>query len=348
MRICFIDRSTQLSTVSDLQTRARGGMVSSLFHVSNQLSRKGHHVSVFADIEEDGYTADGVDWNDIEISQPVDCDVLVFNRGIGSGLSHIKAKHRVLWTHDLPHAGFIEEPKNIKAFSAVVFMSDYAEEIWRFFCKDIGKSFKIPNGVDLELFYPRQKDTNYIIYASAPNRGLKRLPFIFDCLKTRVKRPLYMKAFSNLSTLHPNEVGENDEFQQTYKEVHESSVELHEPVPQSKLAEELGTAGLMVIPTDYPEICSNTILQSLASGTPVVTTGQLGSAGEWIENGWNGGLTRWQPNDYMAYQIDIQRCAVKILENDDLHRRMMANAANTRIYSWDEIGTQWHRMLTKL
>lgn len=348
MRICFIDRSTQLETINDLQTRPRGGMVSSLFHVSNYLSRQGHNVSVFADIEKEGETVDGVDWWNVELDMPIECDVLIFNRGIGSGLSQIKAKHRILWTHDLPHAGFIEDPKNIKSFSAVVFMSDYAEDIWRFFYKDIKRSFKIPNGVDKSIFYPREKNLNYLIFASAPNRGLKRLPFIFDCIKTRVNKPLVMKAFSNLEVLHPNETGENDDFAETYKEVTASEVQLHNPIPQLELAEELGCASLMILPTDYPEICSNIILQSLASGTPIVTTGKLGSAGEWIENGWNGFLTRWSPVDYMAYNIDIMRSAVSILENEGLHEVLINNAANTKIHTWDEIGGLWHKMLMRI
>lgn len=345
MRICFIDRSTKLETVNDLETKARGGMVTSLFKVSDYLSSQGHDVYVLSDIKQDGRTKAGVWWPS-GTTIPDSFDFLIFNRGTGSGSSEIKSRHRILWTHDLPHAGFIPEPKTIKAFSATVFMSRYAERIWRYYYKDIGRSFYIPNGVDKEIFYPRTKDRNSLIYASAPNRGLGRLPLIFDAISSRVSKPVRMTAYSNLEKLHPNEV--SGDLSETYSKVRESKVELLDPVPQPELATALGSAGLMILPTDYPEICSNIVLQSLASGTPIVTTGNLGSSGEWVKHRKNGMLTQWYPQDYMAYTINIVRDAVEILENDRLHSRMIEQAGKTKIHTWEEIGAQWETMLMKL
>ena len=349
MRICFLDRSTKLETVNDLATRPRGGMVTSLFKVSDYLARHGHTVSVLSDVKQAGITPSGVRWvggyKDNDRWEPeFECDVLVCNRGING--FDINAKHRILWTHDLPHAGQIPEPKNIKAF-AVVFMSKYAEKIWRYYYKDIGNSFYIPNGVDKNIFYPRIKDLGYLIYASAPNRGLKRLPLIFDAIQARVKRHVYMRAYSNLAKLHPNEVDEKDDLSDTYNAVKESKVKLCDPIPQSSLAEELGRAGLMILPSAYPEICSNVVLQSLASGTPIITTGNLGSSGEWISRS-NGALTEWKPHDYMAYTLNVVRESVRILEDEKLHRKLIGNAANTKIHTWDEIGGLWQKMLMKL
>lgn len=226
-------------------------------------------------------------------------------------------------------------------------MSRYAEKIWRYYYKDIGKSFYIPNGVDKDIFYPRPpfaKELDYLIFASAPNRGLKRLPLIFDSIRSRVKKSVRMVAYSNLATLHPNEVAKDD-LSETYNAINESSVSLRDPIPQASLALELMAAGLMIIPSGYPEICSNIVLQSLACGTPIITTGQLGSAGEWIKHGKNGMLTKWQPHDYMAYTLNVVRESVRILENEKFHQKLIKNAASTKIYTWDEIGAQWEKML---
>src|SRR3990167_3895422 len=352
MKICFLDLSCRLETVNDLETNPRGGMVSSLFEVSDYLSLQGHDVYVVIDIKKPSTTTrSGTRWVNKRIDE--EFDFLVCNRGAGDGYPEVNAKHRILWTHDLPHAGFIQNPKTIKAFTAV-FMSDYAERIWRDFYKDIEKSFTIPNGVDKSIFYPREKDLGYIIFSSAPNRGLKRLPFIFDCIEIRMKKPIRMSAYSNLKKLHPGEVDpeirdeEEDGFSIIYNRVAESKVSLLDPIPQKQLAEEFGCASLMILPTDYPEICSNTILQALSSGIPIVTTGRLGSAEEWIKNGWNGFVTKWLPVDYMVYQVELIRHIVKILEDEKLHRRMIENAAKTKIYSWEEIGQRWDRMLHKL
>ena len=357
MRILFIDRSTKLQSIRDLDTRARGGMVSSLIILSEALSRMGHTVSVFSDIEIGGFSDAGVWWyGEDGITDPHgyrEWDFLVCNRGIGDGYPLVSTRHRILWTHDLPHRGFIDEPKNMRAFSATVFMSDYAEKIWRYFYRTIGNGFVIPNGVDRDLFRPGEKNLDYIIYASAPNRGLKRLPLILDSLKIAVRDGIYLKAFSNMASMHPNEVastdnGNGDGFEIDYKTVQESNVELHDPMPQKQFAIELGQAGLMILPTDYPEICSNSILQSLASGTPIITTGNLGSAGEWIQHGKNGMLTRWQPVDFVVYQIEIVRNAVKVLSDEKLHKKMIQKAQNTKILTWDEVAKKWDRMLRRL
>ena len=338
MRLLFLDRSTRLRTVSDLSSRARGGMVSSLFQVTDYLASRGHDVTVLSDIESTGATKAGTKWLHEAWGE---YDWLVCNRGVGDGYPLIRAKRRALWTHDLPHNGFISEPKTIRAFARVVFMSSYAARVWRKFYRDIGASIVIPNGVDKRLFYPREKDLDTIIYASAPNRGLDKLPIILDAIRSRTGRGIQLQAYSNLSSLHPGEG--KDEFD--YKAVKDSSVELHDPVPQDVLAGKMGQAGLMILPSDYPEICSNIVLQALASGIPIITTGSLGATPEWVRHGWNGLLTEFQPHDYMIHLVEIVRHAVQVLERPWLHRWLMFGARNTQVFSWQEIGRQWEHML---
>ena len=338
--------STKLDSIDDLKTRARGGMVSSLFAISDGLADLGHEIVVKSDVKVGGVTQAGTRWITEYDDEPF--DVLVCNRGVGMGDPHINAKKRVLWTHDLPHVGFIPNPKIMNAFSATVFMSGYAERIWRTFYPTIGKSWTLPNGVNRELFYPRGKDPDYMIYASAPNRGTDRLPLIYAATKTRTGRPLWMRAYTNMAKLHPNEC-KDDSYAQNYKTCQEAGIEVMDPIPQTELAEELGRAGVMVMPTIYPEICSNIILQSLASGTPVFTTGNLGSAPEWIRHGKNGMLTQYQPHDYMVYQIEMVRNLVKVISNPRVHRKMMMKAAQTKgIYTWKQVVSQWNKMLSRL
>ena len=340
MRLLFIDNSTRLETVSDLSRRARGGMVSSLFEVTDHLSSRGHEVYVLSDIRHAGATPAGTRW----IHEPWGTyDALVCNRGIDDGYDTIRAKRRVLWTHDLPHSGWIPEPKRIRAFDLTVFMSGYAERVWRAFYKDIGRSVTIPNGVG-PLFRPREKDRDTLVYASAPNRGLDKLPLILDAIRSRVGRDIRLLAFSDLAALHPNEVGRGDTFD--YTPIRESAVDLRKPVPQDELAGHLGQAGLMILPSGYPEICSNIVLQALKSGTPIITTGNLGATPEWVKHGRNGLLTRFMPHDYMIHTVEIVRHAVTVLENPRLHDRLMRGAARTRVWSWDKVGDKWHNLFS--
>ena len=342
-RILFVDKSTKLKSTADLKTSARGGMVTSLFRVSDYLQQSGFDVQVLSDIKVTGYSDQGVEW----IDEPEGSyDVLIANRGVGTGYDYIKAKRRILWTHDLPHAGFIPNPKTIRAFDTTIFMSVYAEIIWRSFFHTIGGSEFIPNGIDKNLFYfdPLEKDPDYLIYASAPNRGVQKLPFIFDGIQAAMpERQLRMNAYSNMSKLHPGEA----DYEIDYKEFEESSVVLLDPVPQHEFAQELRKASLMILPTSYPEICSNTVLQAIACGTPIVTTGSLGATNEWVKHKKTGMLTMWQPQDYMIYWLEIIRYAKEILSNRKQHEKMMLKAAKTRILSWEENGEFWKRLIKK-
>jgi len=336
VRLLFVDTGTKLETVCDLDIKARGGMVSSLFHVSDYLARAGHDVYVASDIGQVGVSKAGVYW----IKEPFgEFDVLIANRGIGSGYPSIKAHKRVLWTHDLPHGGFIPEPRNVRAFS-VVFMSAYAERVWRAYYRDIGKSTIIPNGVDKDLFKPADKSWGEIIYASAPNRGLEHMPLIGEAIMEQVPAAK-VHCYSNLAKLHPAE-GEDDFDYGIFKD---SKVSLHDPLPQKHFAKRLARAMFMILPSDYPEICSNVVLQSLACGTPIVTTGGMGATAEWIEHGRNGLLTEFQNRDYAIYPLEIVRHSMNILRDDRLYRRLRKGAEKTKTLTWDQVGAKWNRFL---
>lgn len=153
------------------------------------------------------------------------------------------------------------------------------------------------------------------------------------------------------SSMYPNEGDMKDHADQFLIDYDDSQVEglsFKDPIPSESLAEQVGQAGLCIMPTGYPEICSNSILQSLASGTPIVTTGGLGSACEWVRHKYNGWLTKYTPSDYMAYSAEIINGAETILNNEKRHRKLIKNAAKTNILDWNEVGNKWFKLLSKL
>ena len=334
-------------SVRDLLRGPRGGRVSSLLTVTNFLADSGSTVHVLANVEHQEHTDAGVLWS---ASPESHYDVVVFNRGIGDGLPDLDIKRRVLWVHDLPHSGFIPEPRMVRALDCIVHMSDYSRWVWTKFYKHAAetKSVRIPNGVDPNLFHPLNAATKsaVCIYASAPNRGLERLPFIWESIDSR-RSGFRCKAYSNLKALHPGEHEPSGELE-WFKSCKDAGIERLDPIPQHDLAQELRKASLMLLPTDYPEICSNAVLQSLACGTPVITTGGIGATPEWVRHRKSGLLTETKPHDYMAYQVEFVRNAVSVLEDGRLHRKLVRGAASTYIHDWDEIGTKWLRLLKKL
>ncbi len=362
MKILFIDHTTGLDSFDDLKKKGRGGMVSSLRILPDVLSKLNIECSVLSDIQKGGMTEAGTRWftrDEWEKLIEYQWDFLIFNRTTQNGFPEFKARHRILWTHDNVHGGWIPNSKTIRAFSATVFMSAYSERCWRYFYSEIGKSFFIPNGVDKSIFYPREKDLNYLIFASAPNRGIDRVGFFFEALKARVSPSLYCRAFTDMKTMHPQDAvkppklddyfeqheGWQDLYAAQYKGLEAVGVERPGCVPQPVLAEEMGRAGLMIIPSGYPEQCSNSVLQALASGTPVVTTG-IGGNVEWVKHGWNGMVTKFHLEDYMAYHREFFTHCRDILSNEKLHRKMIKNAPQTKnLFSWEEIGRKWTKML---
>jgi len=345
MKIMFLDFSTGLKTLADLETGPRRGLTNSLLYLPNALSKLNNKVYVLSDIESPGRTAAGVEWVNLRSGSPGEVDILVLNRGAGDGYPSVEAKYRVLWTHDLPHMGFAPDPGVFDAIAAVIFMSLYAKEVWTTFFPQIKAGAIIPNGADKKIFKPGEKDLDYLIYASHPIRGLRRVPFIFDCLRESFPdRDLKMKCFSSS---YPGETLKDDHMDK-YPGPEMQSVKGLEILPAvsvPQIAEELGRAGLMILPTGYPEICSNTILQSLASGTPIVTTGRLGSAPEWIQHQWNGALTHYQPCDYVVHFVEMCRLGRNILRDPGMHKRMIENAADTpHILTWEEVANRWQKL----
>jgi glycosyltransferase involved in cell wall biosynthesis len=205
----------------------------------------------------------------------------------------------------------------------------------------------IPNGVDRSRFYPGAHDRLTLLYCSAPNRGLKRLPLILDALRRRVSPAVRCLAFSNLQQQHPAEILDEDPFTAVYQSVAESSVELRNPVPQTELAEVMRTAGVLIMPSDYPEICSNNVLQALASGLPVITT-RMGSAEEWVKSGRNGHLIDWWPQHGMIYDVEFVRRLMATISSEKTYQWMSKKAYQTPLWTWPDVGRAWERLCSQL
>ena len=347
MKLLFADGSVQgESAQSLLDASIRGGRIGSLIEVSNRLAMFGHDVHVLGRFERDAVSGYGVTW----VREPDDeYDVIIFNRGLGDGMPDVFAPRRVLWTHDLPHNGFVQDPRMLSALTAIIHQSRYSQWVWNLFFSRARKvrSGIIPNGVRDEF---RVADISAkeptIIFASAPNRGLSRLPFLWEAISARVPG-WRCKVFSNAKALHPGE-HEPGEQLEWFKSCEEAGIERSDPIPQSALADELKSASLMLLPSDYPELCSNAVLQSLAAGTPVVTTGRLGATPEWVRDGRNGLLTESMVHDYMVYQVEVVRRVTELMRDHKALLRLIRGALRTKVPSWDEIASRWDRVLFSL
>ena len=134
----------------------------------------------------------------------------------------------------------------------------------------------------------------------------------------------------------------------TYSWTFDITTDGFDPVTQDVLANFIGQAALMILPSGYPETCGNSILQSLVSGTPVITTGNLGATPEWVKHKKNGMLTEYLPHDYMVHIVEMVRNAECVLKDEKLHQRLIRGATRTKILNWFEVGAKWEKMLNGL
>jgi glycosyltransferase involved in cell wall biosynthesis len=350
MKILFVDLTTGLESFQDLKIRARGGMVSSLYLLPKVLSKLNNECHIFSDAAIGGTTEAGVVWltrMDENIIAKEKYDFLVLNRQTyTNGFPEITAKHRIFWVHDMVHGGWINDPEYAKSLAATVFMSEYSVDTWKYYYKDIDRYFIIPNGVDKSIFKPGKKDLNKLIFFSAPNRGLEFLPLILNPVREATGRDLKLTAFSNMTVLHPQETKERDKFAQMYEKVKSEGIDLRDPIPQEELAQFVAEAGLMLKPNNYAETCSNTTLQSLACGTPVITTA-IGADQEWVQNGINGMISKYTyANDGPIFLLEMIRMVIDVLKNKENHQKMIKAAPKTKnVLTWEEVGDQWNKML---
>lgn len=341
-RVAFVDFSRgSVRTLADL-SRAKCGRLTCLNAVTEHLAKRGHEVTCIGKWT-DFDTPGGVQWRKgTEIDTRY--DALVMLRGVHDMLPQITARRRFLWVRDLPHAGFIPDPPQARFLHATVYLSRYAENVWKDHYPVLRKvrSFRIPNGVDKRVFFPGgTKDPNLLLYASNPNRGLKRIPMYGEALRHFHPKSRIV-AFSSHEALHPGETGDHSE---AYALCREHGIDLRDPLPQEELAEWIRKATAVLLPSEFPEICSNLVLQSLACGTPIVATGALGATPEWVRHGWNGLETKWRPWDYQAFDLDFLRKCKTLLERPLLQRWLGYGARRTRILDWSEVGAKWERIL---
>ena len=112
------------------------------------------------------------------------------------------------------------------------------------------------------------------------------------------------------------------------------TVEMRGYVDYENVPEVYRACDVFASPT-YAEGFSNTILEAMASGLPIVSTRAVGVV-DCLRNGENGLLVE------IGNVAAIKNALREILENENLRKTLAANALDEcrRVYSWSQIGRQ--------
>lgn len=332
--VLFCDGTAGFSPLR-LATKPCGGIITSLTLVPQYLAKAGFKVTVASEFGS-SESINGVEYTNMIREKDKQADIVVFNRNLFNhpSMDMFPKSKKVWWLHDIVDHRYLEDD-SYERMDKIVSLSDYCTDSYSdFFTIPKSRFVKIPNGVDKSVFYPGQpeeRDPNLFVTASATIKGIYPLSYAWNNLK-RMNPKAELRVYSS-QKLHDKQDGEREKKQ--LDDLAKEGATICEPVTQRELAAVFRRAQAVLFPNHYPEICSNLLLQAQACGAHIVAS-NIGSFGEFA---WDGFLTETGPADMFWWWKDFtdQLLAAAAAPVDCIK--------DSSIYSWDEVGQMWERML---
>ncbi len=347
MKILFVDL-TAGHDPNRLYDKPTGGTLTSLTKIPELLVKHGHEVYVRSSYEKEELV-NGVQYltHDSILQK---WDVVVFNRNVLPYEFVSKCKEEgakiVWWLHDIVDTRYLPDA-TFTLVDHIVALSKYCKETFSDFYEIPKDKFNvISNGIDPEVFnpgeYDRRNPHTYIV-ASAPIKGYAPIPMTYENLKKQ-DPDLDFRIYSS-QTLHGKD---NSPGQQQYLNfMGTNGAHMYAPVNPRVLAAIMKKAWALLMPNNYPEICSNLLIQARACGLPVVTS-NIGANPEFIEHEKTGLLTtKWHPHDMHAWSVEFTREVSKLQQNKELHKQISEQTSKD-VPTWEEIGGKWNECIQQL
>ena len=287
MKICFFALGSLPIHASSLEERPLGGTETGLIRVADILARKGHQVVVVTS------HPDPLPFNlqggPLYVPPQIlgqfggfDCFVAVqFWRSL---LENIPARKRFFWTGDgkeqFSNLG-IGDPRVFNRVSKVFCASNWHRET---LCAASGipleKAVVVGNGIYLPYFSDEvasriERESNRVVYTSAPYRGLELAAGYFKKLHEQIA-DLEFHVYAGLS-IYDRDGAYQGPHAARYEELKSAlqkmpGVIIHGNVKQRELAEEYFRARIFLYPNTVDETFCITALEAQAAGCPVIAS----------------------------------------------------------------------------
>lgn len=340
-KILFLD-GTRGFTPNGLNERPTGGICTSLSLIPQYLTKMGCECYVKS-VHDKDETVNGVHYLGYNTPAPNDLDLAVFNR---NSFNHqaittmmVRNVKVIWWLHDIVDHRYLADSA-YQRIAHIVSLGDYCTESYsEFYNISKDKFHIISNGIDPKVWYPgkyEKRDPNLYIYASAPVKGYSSCSFAFNNLK-RCNPKVRLVIYGSQS-LHGLENTES--YIRWLESMKQMGAEVGKPIPHKELADVFRKAWCLMMPNDYPEMCSNLILQARACGLPIVSS-RVGGGKEWIEHEKTGLLTKYFPHDKFLFWFDFTRNIMRLATDKGLHKMLSLNAP-VGIPTWKEVSKQWY------
>ncbi len=360
MRVWFHARGATPFAPGSIATQRIGGSESALYHVARGLAGLGHEVVVLSPCGSGAGLHDGVRYYDVASDAPqwrsaatsTPPDVLVIFRRMVDVLARVPARAKVYWAHDYQgvplqtqHSGLtrqlaiawrrISGPWFHQRVDRIVAISGFLADVFRWlYHTPADKLVVIPVGLETDSFAepaPARAPARFV-YASAPDRGLvPLLRDVFPALCRSLPQPEL-----HLYSYHPLDA---------YTRYAMPGVSFHGWVPKAELVRSLQESTLMLYPSSVEEMGCIAVLESMAAGTPAVTSA-FGVLPELAGDGTRGMVVEGWPgnSDFTRRFVDV---TTSLLADHARLDRMRSAAHDYAIthHSWGAIASQWEQLL---
>lgn len=360
MRVWFLARDHLPFSPASVLARQIGGGEIALYHVARGLAGLGHDVVVVNRCGPEAGLYDGVRYYDAVAgasewrteARTTPPDVLVVCRRMPDVLAAIPARAKVFWSHD--YQGVPMEtlrsgtgrqlaiawrratgPVFHHRVDRIFVISRFLADVFRWLFRVPGeKLVVIPVGIETGLFVGpcRPRASMRFVHASAPDRGLAHLlQDIFPEIRRQIP-----EAELHLHSYHPLDA---------YRRYPTAGVHFHGWVPRAELVRSLQESTLMLYPSNVEEMGCISVLESMAAGTPAVTS-SLGVLSELAGDGGRGIAVDGWPGtaDFTPRFVEA---TTNLLSDADRLERMRVAAHEYAItrHGWDVIAVRWQQML---
>lgn len=298
MKILFIFPRDQAYDSRTVREFPSGGTEKAVIFLGEAFRKLGHDVEWVTTLEQ----PIPHDWADVVITQEAEL------------LPAFPNAKKVWWCHHFSDQPAIQRNAAFgRCFAGItVTLSDSQRDDFQTHLR-LG-SVVIGHGVWLDEVVQREKDPYRLIYASAPFRGLERIPELFEEIRQREPRATIAICSSMAMYWTPEQDAKYQGLFDTLRQM--DGVELLGSLNQAELYREYAKASYFYYPNTWPETYCLAMDEAAAHGCFVATSG-LAALGE--RTRLAGGYEPWfpVPDDFM---VGIGQCR-----------------------DWEEIARQWER-----
>ncbi|MCK4454267.1 glycosyltransferase family 4 protein [Candidatus Parcubacteria bacterium] len=196
----------------------------------------------------------------------------------------------------------------------------------------LGKSFYIPNGIDLSIFKPRftEKKEKTILFVGRL-RNQKGIEYFVKAIQIIKKHQTKEKIRSVVVTSSMLKVPEEEKYAKLIKE---NGIELHSRIPFKEIKKYYQEADVLVLSSVY-EAFGLVLLEAMACGTPVVAS-NVGGIPNVVKDGFVGFLVPPRDSQVIAQKILV------LLGNEKLREKMSENCLEwVKSFSWEKIAEKY-------